>query len=73
MCCGVYLPCWRRFVTQHDAEQQLTLWSEYVPWASHAAQECEFLLVVPYEELLELPLEEVRRRLNFCPAPAVEA
>ena len=60
-------------MTQHDAEQQLTLWSEYVPWASHAAQECEFLLVVPYEELLDLPLEEVRRRLNFCPAPAVEA
>ncbi len=38
-----------------------------------AGPRASFLLAQPYEELFELPLEEVRRRLIIEPAPAIGA
>lgn len=52
------------------AEHRLLL-TQYIPWASHAAREAHFLLNVFYEDLLHLPLADVRAQLNFQAAPSV--
>lgn len=50
-------------------EERAALRSVYVPWAVRTAREARYLMAVPYEELLQLPLDEVRLRLRLTPAP----
>ncbi len=40
-----------------------------LPWASRSARAAKFLLAVPYEDLLALPLDAVREDLRISPAP----
>jgi ubiquinone biosynthesis protein COQ4 len=44
----------------------------YAPWAAETGRSARDLMTVRYEDLLELPLDEVRTRLNFKPAPAIQ-
>jgi len=44
--------------------------SEYIPWAVKCNASCQFLLAVYYEQMLDLPLAEVRQRLGFIPFDA---
>ena len=41
------------------------LYREVVPWAVQVGGECQFLLNVMYEELLEKDLERVRKDLGI--------
>lgn len=45
------------------------LCSTYIPWAINTGKTAAFLLGVRYEDLLPLPLDEVRKRLHFAAAP----
>lgn len=51
------------------AEERRLYWSVYVPWASRVGRAAVPLMSVRYERLLALPLEQVRQRLRFAPAP----
>lgn len=53
-------------------EERRLLFSVYVPWASATGKASRYLMAVRYEELLALPLEEVRRLLRFQPAPPLQ-
>ncbi|KAI8817459.1 ubiquinone biosynthesis protein COQ4, mitochondrial [Fimicolochytrium jonesii] len=43
----------------------------YVPWAVQCGASAAFVLNVYYEEMLEKPLETVRRELGFIPLPSI--
>lgn len=48
-----------------------TFHNTYLPWAMRAGSQCGQLMSFPYEAHLQRDIEEVRRELNFEPAPAV--
>ena len=48
-----------------------TLARDLLPWAVEAGARAVPLLTVRYEELLDVPLEEVRRHLRFSAAPTL--
>ncbi|KAL7754232.1 Ubiquinone biosynthesis protein [Sorochytrium milnesiophthora] len=50
-------------------EQQRNYWTSLVPWAVKAGRQSTFLLNVYYEEELDQPLDELRKRLGLTPAP----
>ena len=49
----------------------VTLATVYVPWASRAAAESEWMMVVPFEKYLTRDVEDVRRVLRLTPAPTL--
>lgn len=52
-------------------EEQKLLVQYYIPWALRNASQCEFLLSVPFENILEEPIDQVRKRLKIQPAPKI--
>jgi len=52
-----------------DTEDKKLLTQVYIPWALRAGKKAKPLLAVRYESMLEMPVEEVRSRLDFEPAP----
>jgi ubiquinone biosynthesis protein COQ4 len=49
--------------------ERAALMGTYIPWAAQAGKRARFLMAVRYELLYDQPLEDVRRTLNFTPAP----
>eukprot|EP01100_Stratorugosa_tubuloviscum_P008800 TRINITY_DN366_c0_g1_i1.p1 TRINITY_DN366_c0_g1~~TRINITY_DN366_c0_g1_i1.p1 ORF type:complete len:132 (+),score=48.62 TRINITY_DN366_c0_g1_i1:558-953(+) len=52
--------------------EQKQLITDYIPWAVKCAYQTDFLLNVYYEKLLDKPLFQVRKDLNFIVAPALK-
>jgi ubiquinone biosynthesis protein COQ4 len=49
--------------------ERAALRGTYIPWATQAGRRAKFLMAVRYERFFDMPLDDVRRELNFVPAP----
>ena len=52
-------------------KKRAIFYGTYVPWAQRSATAAEFLLNVKYEDMWDVPLDEMRRSLRLEPAPRV--
>ena len=44
----------------------------YIPWAVYCGYQSSFFMNVYFEKHFEEPIEDLRQRMNFVPAPNVQ-